>query len=247
MTDALRKNDIQAFILDDVMPLLDDQDWHLYQRDTLMKVRDEVIYGLCFERSRFGPFFTVRVHIRPLYWPPKFYAFGLMDQFDRWLDGHGSWLELNGPTERKEVARRVSRTLNRSVIPFFEAVPDSASILRYHNRHAWGPMLAWGRSVLGYLYSPWGPLGYLSAWCGSSLQARFYLWQELRDLRGSESAVVPEWREHARQTLRLLKRPTELRRFLEETASEVRQTLRLDRARPVSEILAHRARRRPME
>jgi hypothetical protein len=237
--NGLRKAAIVDLLLDQMLPGMADQDWLLHQRETLFKLRDEMLLGVYFGRSGFAEIVYPVVFICPLYWPPaEYHALGLSSRFDVWPGGFQGW-ELDTPARLERSARELTQVMNRCVIPLFDRLPDGESVLRYWRTQTWDPFLSWRRIPAGGLYGWEEVLGYIAAWSGHPWLARTLLSIHLCSIgRGESDGYIA----HAKRTLSLLNRPTVLREMLQETALQTRTAVRLDRARPVQDLLEQRSR-----
>jgi hypothetical protein len=270
----LRKKDIREFLLDYLVPRLEDQDWLLLDDESLVKVRDETLFGFGAQRSDFGPSFVFWVFIRPLYWPPAEYALGITMRIGSWCHwkerlGEG-WVDLGSPELAEHASGLLAPVINTRIAPFLAQFPDGASVLRYASswRHATDPMFGWIGSSSGLNTEM---AAYMRAWSGDRRRARFNLrgaiaeirhdithtQRQIASMRGRRPLTAKEiesdreWHERREQNitrlqqgLSLLDRPNELRSVLQATADRNRIALKLDRARPVAELMIRRRRQR---
>jgi hypothetical protein len=230
------KRTIREFLLNHLVPQLEDRDWLLYRGDTLLKVKDEILLGLACDRSGTGSA-ILRVMIRPLYWPAPAGAFGIMEPIGRWFSkkdrmGQG-WMDLDGPEQAEEQARKFSPVINTRITPFFAALVDGPAVLRYERTHFTDPILSCNPFVAGPRPNT-EILGYIAAWSGEKRQARSWLKAVLSRRGEGDTRRIEEEELHIQETLRLLDQPQQLREFLQETADRMRAEMKLERARPIA-------------
>jgi hypothetical protein len=211
------------------------------------------------------------VYIRPLYWPPARFAYGITKRIGSWCrprEGLGEgWADLGSPALATRAANILAPVINSRVAPSLAQFPDGRAVLRYDMRHVFDPMFGWirtGSSCGSDLFA------YMWAWSGERRKARASLRGAIAEIRhdiahiqrqvtlgrgrrpltAKEIESDQEWR-HGRekdiarlqQILSLLDRPDELDTLLQETADQNRVALKLDRARPIPELMARRRRR----
>lgn len=253
-----------------------DQDWLLLNDDGLVKVRDETLFGLHCCRSSVVSRFVFHVYICPLYWPPASYAYGITKRIGSWYhprEGLGEWVDLGSPELAEHAAQVLAPIINTRIAPYLAQFPDGKAVLRYASswRHPFDPLFGFvqsGSSCGTDLFA------YMWAWSGDRRRARASLKAAIADIRGDiariqreraklrskrpptvrQMAQDREWLEgreeaiaHLQQTLSLVDRPEERRAFLQETANRNRAELKLDRARPVLEVLRRRRQRQRRE
>lgn len=229
-----RKRTVREFLLNHLVPQLEDRDWLFYQGDTLLKVKDEILLGLVCDRSDTGSA-IFRVMIRPLYWPAPAQAFGIMEPIGRWFskqDQMSQWMYLDGPELAEEQAHKFAPVINARISPFLAALVDGPAVLRYERTHFRDPILSWNPFVAGPRPNT-EILAYIAAWSGEKRQARSWLKGALSQRRGGDSRRIGEEELHIQKTLRLLDQPQQLREFLQETVDRVRAEMKLERARPI--------------
>jgi hypothetical protein len=243
----VRKTVVRTFILDHLIPRLEDRDWLLHQDDALLKVRDEILLGLHFKRSE-SERVLLQVFLRPLYWPAPAPSYGIREPIGRWFPkdkrvGKG-WIYLDGPELAEEEAIKLSAVINARVAPFLKELIDGLAILRYQRCHFSGPMLSWNPLVSGPRPNE-EILGYIAAWSGQKRQARSLLKGALSERKACErSQADTEFISHLQTTLHLLDQPEQVQAFLKSTADQLETELKLDRARPIAELVASRQQRK---
>jgi hypothetical protein len=192
---SLRKREIKQFLLDHLVPHLEDQDWLLLDDEVLVKVRDETTFGFGAQRSNFGPKFVFSVSIRPLYWPGPVGAVGIGERIGKWChprEGWGEgWVYLGDPKLNEETAQRLAPVINTRVAPWLAQFPDGKAVLRYASswRHPCDPVFSWistGSSRTSDLYA------YMWAWSGDRRKARASLKAAIADIRHDVARVRRE-------------------------------------------------------
>lgn len=180
----------------------------------------------------------------------------------------GEWVELGSPSLAAQSAERLAPVINKRAGPWLAQFPDGKAVLQYEAsswwRHPSDPVFGLIRTGSGHGSDL---LAYMWAWSGDGRKARASLQGAIADIRRQVAHVQREiyrgrrkrpatqqeiqedqnyratWDDtiaHLQQTINLLHRPEELRAFLQETANKNRAALKLDRARPVSELIARR-------
>jgi hypothetical protein len=269
---TLRKTQIKDILLDYLVPRLDDKEWLLLDDESLVKVRDETMFGMGAQRSDFGPSFVFWVFIRPLYWPPAHYAAGITARIGSWCRprerlGEG-WVDLGSPELAEHTAGRLAPVINARVAPWLAQFPDGKSVLQYASSwsHPADPVFGWirdGGQFVSDLYA------LMWAWSGDRRKAkaslrgavteirhnRAQIQRKIARLRGKRSPTRDEaateqeskqyWEQrvaYLQRALDLLERPDELQAHLQAMADKNRAELKLDRAQSVLEWLRRRRR-----
>jgi len=227
---AVRHKLITSFIIGQLFSLLEDEEWLLWGSDTLLKVRDEMLLGVYFDRSRWQDIFYVEVFVRPLYWPPEDWVFGL-------CSGMGPGWELTSDRRRASAANEIASLMNRQVIPLFSELRTARDVVAHSLRHPNHPVTGIARR--GWDTVSHEVLGYMAAWSGRRILASILLRAASKERRADddESKML---RTHVKQTLHLLSRPGELHDMLQQTADRVRRSLRLECARPIRDVRERR-------
>jgi hypothetical protein len=252
---------------------LEDREWLLLDDESLAKVRDETIFGLGAKVSDFSQSFVIGVSINPLYWPMSRYrVVGIGAWIGEWCHprermGQG-WMDLGSPELAERAAGRLAPVINTRIAPWLAQFPDGKAVLNYAAawwRHPSDPVFGlMSRSPSSDLFA------HMWAWSGDRRKAGASLQGAIADIRRQVAHVQREkyrgrrkrpatqqeiqedqnyratWDDkiaHLQQTLNLLHRPEELRAFLQETANQNRIKRKLDRARPVLELIARRRNR----
>jgi hypothetical protein len=209
-------------------PQLPGNDWLLLKGLTVVRVTGFLMTGLSFEKGSSSTDVTVYVFTRPLYWPASEYAVGLGGRIGEWIGRGDTWWEFGLVDRRDKSAAELSAAIIEHALPTLSLINDEDSVVRLVKSNLTGPVFSIHDIFLNAEQGYDLAFGYLCAWSGHNLMARFTLSRALRYMSKDRQA---EQIEHLRTTLRLLDKPAEVREFLTRTGNEIRSRLKLDSPR----------------
>jgi len=216
---------VTEFLNEGLLPNLIDKCWLVLNGRTIAKIQDESLMGIDLKTTRGdASIVSIKVFLRPLYWPLRGSLYGLVDDLSAWGEKQVSW-DLRKGKSAGRALESVTMSVNTQLAPAFSQWATARAILEYRKRHPFDPLLGSARMLWGRSDSPPGVLGYLAAWAGDVRASSGWLRRELSYLRSDPEPG--EYGEHIEHTLSLLGRPRELRDFLSDTARATRADLGL--------------------
>lgn len=144
---AFSPNDVKKMIEDAFPYLINKHGFVIYQKDSLIKVSEYVLKGICFERSQYFQELTVTPFIQPLIIPFESLslALGRRLEIKNTAAGTGHWYQFTDPVKVADVLSDMKRNIDEVALPYIEDSKDISTLGCAKYQKKWACF--WGDSV----------------------------------------------------------------------------------------------------